>query len=197
MLLVWGKGYAQATAYQLEFLLVSLSYMGIFAFAVCLHALAGLRAYLDGEGRGALAAYGAIMVVVFICHPITAVFGFATAAAMLAEARAWKRGALLQAVPLLALGGALAWPWFDYWAVLTKGSSEAWFQMPLFENRAIALGPLMLAVPLVLSRFAQAVVRALGALLLRDALSPCGHPIGGRYDLRAFFLPGDRSLWRK
>lgn len=194
MLLVWGQGYAQATAYHLEFLLVSLSYMGIFAFAICLHALAGLAAWLDGEGPGALARYGAVMVIAFICHPITALFGFTAAAAMLVAAREWKRGALLQAVPLMALGAALAWPYFDYWTVLTKGATETWFRMPLFENRALALGPLLLAVPLV---FLQGFARKrwfvlLGALFcfgiylvscLRDIR------IGGRFLIfTAFFV---------
>jgi hypothetical protein len=194
MLLVWGRGYAQATAYQLEFLLVSLSYMGIFALAICLHALASLRAALDGAGHGALAAYGAIMVIAFICHPITALFGFTAAAAMLADARTWKRGALLQGVPLLALACALAWPYFDYWAVLTKGSSEAWFQMPLFEGQAPALGPLLLAVPIVLF---QAVARKqrfvpLGALICVGVYAVSDWRdirIGGRFLIfTAFFL---------
>ena len=194
MLLVWGRGYAQATSYQLEFLLVSLSYIGIFAFALCLHALASLRAWLDGAGRGALGTTAAILVVASICHPITALFGFAGAAAMLIEARAWKRGALLAAVPLLAIAGMLAWPYFDYWKVLTKGSSEAWFEMPLFENRARALGPLLLAMPLVLD---QGLRRKrwfvpLGALICLGAYALSEWRdirIGGRFLIfTAFFL---------
>ena len=194
MLLVWGKGYAQATAYHLEFLLVSLSYLGVFAFSLCLHALACLRAWLDGEGRGALAGYAALAVIAFVCHPITALFGFIAAAALLADARAWKRGALVQAVPLLALVGAFAWPYFDYWAVLTKGSSEAWFQMPLFEGRARALGPLLLAVPLVLVQgFArQRFFVFYGALICFGAYGISGVldiRIGGRFLIfTAFFL---------
>jgi len=194
MLLVWGKGYAQATAYHLEFFLVSLSYIGVFTFAICLHALASLRAWLDGEGRGALAGYAALAVIAFVCHPITALFGFIAAAALLADARAWKRGALVQAVPLLALGGALAWPYFDYWAVLTKGSSESWFQMPLFEDRLRALGPLLLGVPLVLVQaFARrrffvfyGALICFGAYAISDVLDI---RIGGRFLIfTAFFL---------
>ncbi|MBI5058772.1 hypothetical protein HZB60_03190 [candidate division KSB1 bacterium] len=153
MLLLWGKGYTQANAYQLELLLVSLPFTGIFAFAVCFHALASLRSYLDERRWSGLLGFALLSVIVFISHPITALFAFAGGFAMLLAERRWGQVIGLQAVPLLALGAALVWPYFDYWTVLFKGSTESWFYMPMFSNRPLAIGTAFVGAP-VLAYFA-------------------------------------------
>ncbi len=150
MLWVWGAGYAQANAYQLEQLLVTLSYVGLFTFAICFHALTSLRRFCDKGRPWDLAAYAILSVLAFVTHPITALFGFASALAMLLAEGRIGRAMLLQVVPVLALGAALAWPYFNYWDVLTKGSSESWFQSPLFSDRWRAVGMSVIGYPLIL-----------------------------------------------
>jgi hypothetical protein len=150
MLWVWGAGYAWANAYQLEQLLVTLSYAGLFTFAVSFHALASLRFFCDTGRWRHLTAYAILSALAFVTHPITALFCFASALAMLLAEGGIARALLLQAVPLLALAAALAWPYFNYWDVLTKGSSESWFQTPLFSDPWRATGTSVIGYPLIL-----------------------------------------------
>ena len=148
MLVVWGTGYGQANAYQLRIFLEQLPYVGLFTYGVSFHALAFLRRYLIGKRWQDLSGYAVLMIVAFITHPITAAFGFTAALAMLFVERNWQQFVLMQAVPLIAVAAALAWPYFDYWTVLTRGSSEAWFDAPLFRNQVEALGPALLGLPI-------------------------------------------------
>lgn len=148
MLVVWGTGYGQANAYQLRMFLEGLPYVGFFTFGVCFHGLAYLRRHLAAKRRNDLLWYALLMAVAFVTHPITALFGFTAALAMLAAERDWRQLILLQAVPLAALAAALAWPYFDYWTVLTRGSSESWFDAPLFRNQVESLGPVLIGLPI-------------------------------------------------
>jgi hypothetical protein len=149
LLLLWGKGYSQANAYQLEILVMSAPFTGIFAFAICFHALAALRAYLDDRKWGDLAWYALLSTLAFVTHPITALFAFAGAFAMLLAAGRVGQLIWLQVVPLLALAVALLWPYFDYWAVLFHGTTESWFYMPMFSNRPVAIGTAFVGVPVL------------------------------------------------
>ncbi len=148
MLVVWGTGYGQANAYQLRMFLEGLPYVGFFTYGVCFHGLAFLRRYLMAKRWQDLLWYTLLMATAFVTHPITALFGFTVALAMLAAERNWQQLILMQAVPLVALSLALAWPYFDYWTVLTRGSSESWFDAPLFHNQAEALGPALIGLPI-------------------------------------------------
>jgi len=148
MLVVWGTGYGQANAYQLRVFFEDLPYVGFFTYGVCFHALAYLRRHLSDQRWEDLAWYTVLMCIAFVTHPITAAFGFTAAAAMLMADGNWSRLVLMQAVPLLALAAAFMWPYFDYWTVLTKGSSEAWFDAPLFHNQVVALGPALIGFPM-------------------------------------------------
>jgi hypothetical protein len=149
MLLLWGKGYSQANAYQLELLLVSLPLTGIFTFALCFHALAAARGYLDERRARFVFEYVLLSVIAFITHPITALLIFVGVFSILLAEKKWWPLVWLQVVPLLALGAALLWPYFDYGTVLFKGSTEAWFYMPMFSNRPLAIGTAFVAVPVL------------------------------------------------
>ena len=148
MLLVWGSGYGQANAYQLRVFLEQLPYVGFFTYGVCFHALAFLRRFLSVRRRKDFVGYAGLMAIAFVTHPVTAAFGFTAAAAMLIAERNWRQFVLMQGVPFISLVAALLWPYFDYWTVLTRGSSESWFEAPLFANQAQALGPALLGVPI-------------------------------------------------
>ena len=148
MLIVWGTGYGQANGYQLRIFLEQLPYVGFFTYGICFHALVFLRRYLIGKRWEDLVWYAALMIVAFLTHPITAAFGFATAVAVLAAEKNWHQLILMQAIPLLSVAVSLVWPYFDYWSVLTRGSSEAWFDAPLFRNQVEALGPALIGIPI-------------------------------------------------
>jgi len=148
MLFVWGTGYSYANAYQLGFFLSSLAYVGAFTYGICFHALAYLRKFMDEREWSSLIAYTLLSVLAFVTHPITAAFLFVAAGAMLLSENRWKRTILMQLVPLIALCAALLWPYFDYWTVLTKGSSDNWFPAALFSGWAAALGPALVGIPL-------------------------------------------------
>lgn len=148
MLIVWGTGYGQANAYQLRMFLETLPYVGMFTYGVCFHALAYLQKFFDfGNVRDAV-LYGLLMCVAFVTHPITGAFGFVAALAMLIAARDWPRLVLMQAVPLAAIGAAIAWPYFDYWKVLTRGTGEAWFIAPMYRHQVEALGSALIGFPI-------------------------------------------------
>ncbi len=186
MLLLWGAGYSQANAYQLEILVWSAPYVGIAAFAICFHALAGLQRFLDLRSWYGLSEYTLLSIVVFLTHPITAAFLFVAALALLFESRSLKLIVLLQVVPLLCLAVALVWPFFDYWTVLTKGSSEAWFVSPMFSNRPAAIGTAFVGIPILayfvyrrrVSFLAYGFAMCAAAYLASDILDVL---IGGRF----------------
>jgi len=150
MLVVWGTGYAEANGYQLALFLHALPLVAIFAYGICFHALASLRAYLDSRQWPELLLYALLSIITFVTHPITAAFGFVAAVAMLLAEADFKRAILFQAVPLLALGAALLWPYFDYLLVLTKGSTEAWYECYLFSGQFKALGAAIVGIPVTL-----------------------------------------------
>jgi hypothetical protein len=149
MLIVWGTGYGEANGYQLRLFFETLPYVGIFAYGVTFHAVGYLRKFLDFQRPRDVAFYTLLMAIVFVTHPITAAFGFVAAVAMLMAERDWRKLVLMQGVPLLALIAALMWPYFDYWKVLTRGSGEAWFVAPLFQNQVEALGSALVGIPIV------------------------------------------------
>jgi catechol 2,3-dioxygenase-like lactoylglutathione lyase family enzyme len=194
LLVLWGRGYAQATAYHLEFLLATFCYNGIFTLGVCLHALADAQRYLAHGSRGAYARHAALMVLAFLAHPITALFGFTATACLAIADRRWRRGARLAAVPALALAAALAWPYFDYWAVLTRGSTEPWFEMPLYRRQGTALGVALFGVPLLVGfalqrRHLFVFYGALACFAIYALSGVLGIRIGGRFLIfTAFFL---------
>jgi hypothetical protein len=149
MLWVWGTGYHRSNEYYLDFLLMVLPYRGTFAFALCFHALASLRRYCDETRWNQLALYTALSVIVFITHPITPLFGFASALAMLLADGDIRRALLLQAIPAVAFGAALVWPYFDFWNLLALGTTEHWFQTPLFSGRTRVMGMSVIGFPIV------------------------------------------------
>ncbi len=150
MLIVWGTGYGEANAYQLAMFLQTLPLVAIFAYGVCFHALASLRAYIDEPRWPSLVIYVLCSLIAFVTHPITGAFGFVAATAMLLGETSFKRAILFQVIPLLALIAAVFWPYFDYIAVLTKGTTEAWYKDPIFSSQFEALGMAVAGVPIAL-----------------------------------------------
>jgi hypothetical protein len=153
MLVAWGYAWWQANAYQLTAFLVQLPYVGMFTYGLCFHALAALRSYLDTGNIVHAILYAVVAVIAFITHPITAAFLFVAAVALLIPV--WRRLIVFQIVPVLALAAALLWPYFDYSVVLWKGSAEAWFKAPLFEQPLQSLGIAWLGVPAAIYLWAK------------------------------------------
>ena len=149
MIVVWGTGYSYANAYQLRLFLASLAYVGAFTYGLCFHALGFLRKYMDSSSWSPLLAYTLLSILAFVTHPLTALFLYVAAVAMLLSENRWKRTILLQLVPLISFGVSLFWPYFDYWTVLTKGSSESWYPGALFHGWAPALGTALAGIPIV------------------------------------------------
>lgn len=149
MLVVWRIGYVYAQAYHLGFFLVSLSYVGTFTYGVSFFALGLLKKYLDDGSRSALAGYTLLSILVFVTHPLTSTFEFVTALAMLLAAGNLRRTILLQIVPVLSLAVALLWPYFDYWTVLFKGSTDRWYPAALFAQQVKRMGTLILGIVIV------------------------------------------------
>jgi hypothetical protein len=148
MLTVWGTGYIYANAYQIGFFLASLAYVGTFAYGLCFHALAYLDKYLTGRSRGSIIAYTLLSVLGFLSHPITTAFQFVAAVAILLPDKNWKRLIWMQVVPLVCLGAALLWPYFNYWTVLFKGSTENWFPAALFKGQILRVGTALAGIPI-------------------------------------------------
>ena len=194
MLWIWGKGYGQSNAYQLQMLLYTAPYIATFAYGLSFHALASLSQFLRTRGMLQLVAYTMLTVITFLSHPITAAFLIVAAGSMLLPTKSPKLIVGLQVVPLLCVVSAVVWPYFDYWHVLTSGSSESWFTTPHFESQFAALGPavggLLVVVYFVVKRRHPFVV--LGAILcalIYAASYFLGILIGGRFILfGAIFL---------
>ncbi len=151
MLTVWGTGYGQANGYQLRMFLAGLPLVGFFVYGICFHALAELRRYTDSNSRSSLAFYVLLSILAFLTHPITALFGFTAALALVLTTGNLRQIVLLQLVPITAFCVSLLWPYFDYWTVLTKGSSESWFEAPLFANQFTAMGTALLGIPIAIA----------------------------------------------
>ncbi len=149
MLVVWRIGYQYAQAYHLGFFLVSLSYVGTFTYGLTFFALGLLKKYLDDGSRSALAGYTLLSILIFVTHPLTSSFEFVTALAMLLTAGNLRRAILLQFVPVTSFGIALLWPYFDYWTVLFKGSTDPWYPAALFAQQVKRMGTLILGVFIV------------------------------------------------
>ena len=136
MLLVWGRGYEHANAYHLDMFLIGLPYVAFFSFGVSLLALSYLVAFCDnGRWRNA-ALYAAASIVGFLSHPVTGVFCYVAALALLISRGTLRRAVLLQAVPVAAVLVALVWPWFDYSHLFLRGTGIA----NLRENFGAAFG---------------------------------------------------------
>ncbi|MFH1009744.1 MAG: hypothetical protein V1784_00740 [bacterium] len=151
MLIVCGTGYHEPDSYQFADFFIMLPLVARFAYGICFHALAALRAYLDERRPRDLGLYVMLSAISFVTHPITAAFGFVAAAAMLLAETDLRRTILFQVVPLLALVAAIAWPYFDYFAVLIRGSVVPWFENPIKISRIFdALGPAIVGVPIIL-----------------------------------------------
>ena len=148
MLTVWGTGYVYANAYQIGFFLASLAYVGTFAYGVSFHALACLGRSVTDRSRSSLAGYTLLSVLSFLSHPITTAFQFVAAVAILLPRKDWKQLLRIQTVPLLCLAAAIAWPYFDYWAVLFKGSTENWFPAALFSGQVVRIGTALAGLPI-------------------------------------------------
>ena len=150
MLWVWGSGYGHSNAYHLEMLLITLPYASFFAFGLSLNALYFLNRYITGSRWHDLLFYAATSALAFVSHPVTGCFCYLAALAVLLENGNWKTLISLQGVPLLALGGALLWPYFSYWDLFTKNSVITTLRSPLFSRQIQALGPALIGVPIVI-----------------------------------------------
>ncbi len=194
MLWVWGSGYAQANAYHLKMFLITLPYVGFFAFGASLIALYFLNRFCErGTGRSLL-FYALISVLAFVTHPITGLFCYIASLALLLEARKWKALFFLQSVPLLALGASLLWPYFRYGEIFTRNAATSAPASPLFQNQIFALGPALIGLPVCVLFAARKkqlfILSGIAACLLIYGVSFAGQiAIGGRFILfSAFFL---------
>lgn len=150
MLIVWGTGYSEVNAYQFVHFFLTLPLVGLFAYGICFHALGALRVFLNNRRWHELVLYTLLSIIAFVTHPITAAFGFVAAAAVLLDESDFKQTILFQIVPLLALGAALLWPYFDYLTVLTKGSTETWYKNLMASGQFEALGIAIIGVPIII-----------------------------------------------
>ncbi len=136
MLLVWGRGYEHANAYHLDMFLIGLSYVAFFSFGASLLALSYVAAFCDNGRWRNVALYAAASIVAFLSHPVTGVFCYVAALALLISRGTLRRAALLQVVPVAAVLVALVWPWFDYTHLFLRGTGIA----NLRENFGAAFG---------------------------------------------------------
>ncbi len=149
LLLVWGSGINWASAYHLEFFLLSLSYVGFFAFGVSLYALYYLNRYCEENRWHTLLFYSLLSVITFVTHPHTGAFCFVAALALLLAYGNLRRALFLQGVPLLALGACLIWPYFSYWDLFFKAKKIVFYPW-LYHNQIRVLGPAILGFPIVI-----------------------------------------------
>jgi hypothetical protein len=150
LLVVWGTGYGQSNAYQLHMFLYTLPYVATFTYGISFHALAFLRKWIAGARRTDAAMYTVLMLVAFLSHPITAMFAFVAAGAMLLAESTWQKTLAVQLVPLVCVAAAFVWPYFDYGHVLTHGATESWFTTPHFSGQISSLGPALAGIPILI-----------------------------------------------
>ena len=146
MLLGWGHGYGEANGYQAELFFSTLPYVGMFTYGLCFHGIAELNRYLVSGSRLGLILYGALGVLAFLTHPITAMLLFVGAFAWAVVRGSYTKTLLLQLVPLVALGSCWLWPYFDYPTLLFRGTSENWYQVRLFDDQLTKVGPALLGI---------------------------------------------------
>ncbi|MCB9365845.1 MAG: hypothetical protein H6508_01465 [Calditrichaeota bacterium] len=186
MLLGWGQGYGEANAYQAELFFLTLPYVGMLAYGICFHGLAELNRFLVKGSRSGLVWYILLAVLAFLTHPVTALLLFVAAFAWAVVRKGLVTALLLQVVPLIALGAAALWPYFDYLALLFNGSTEQWYRVRLFDDQLPKLGPVLLGIP-VAAYFAlrgrhRELVLALGlSVLIYMGSWASGIQIGSRF----------------
>ncbi|MCL4305152.1 hypothetical protein KJZ99_04510 [bacterium] len=147
MLLGWGHGYGEANAYQAEHFFLTLPYVGAITYGICFHGLAELNRFLTTGSKLGLIGYTLLACLAFLTHPVTALLLFVAAFAWAIVRKGLAVTALLQIVPVLALGIALLWPYFDYADALFKGSTEQWYKVRLFADQFTKVGPALLGLP--------------------------------------------------
>ena len=150
MLLIWGTGYGWANAYRLEMFLINLPYVGFFNFGLSLNALYYLVCYCEKNKRYDLLLYSLLSIIAFNNHTISGLFCFVAAFAVLLTNVNFKKLILLQSIPLLAFGISLFWPYFSYWDIFIKGTTEVWFKTRLFSHQSRALGLLIVGLPIII-----------------------------------------------
>ncbi len=149
MLLIWGSGYTWANAYHLEMFFVTLPYVGFFAFGLSLNALYYLNCYCEENKWRDLVYYSLLSMISFVTHPITGVFCFVAALALLLTCGHFKRAVFLLGIVPLAFGISLIWPYFSYWHTFTNGVGQDWFESPLFSGTIGALGSSVMGFSIV------------------------------------------------
>ncbi|OGD18926.1 MAG: hypothetical protein A2W03_13805 [Candidatus Aminicenantes bacterium RBG_16_63_16] len=194
MIWVWGSGYGHSNAYNLETLLVTLPLTSVFAFGLSLMALHFLDRYLALNRRNDLFLYAVISALAFVSHPVTGSFCYVAALGLLLEAGNWRRAIILQCIPLVALGGALLWPYFSYWDLFTKNLVIEESRSPLFSRQIQALGSALVGLPVIMiyalkRKHAFVLYGFAFCSILYGVSFLAGIQIGGRYILfAAFFL---------
>lgn len=194
MLLIWGIGYRHANAYHLNLFLITLPYIGFFAFGLSFNALFFLSRYNEEKRKLDLFLYSLLAVIAFITHPLTGAFCFAAATAILLTERNLKSLLIIPIVPLLALVISFTWPYFSYWSLFTQNSNPPLRKSPLFFNQIQALGPALIGLPIIflfaLKKRHQFIVYGLLFCSLIYLISGVGSIfVGARFILfSAFFL---------
>jgi uncharacterized membrane protein YhaH (DUF805 family) len=146
MLIAWGHGYGEANGYQAELFFSTLAYVGMFTYGLCFHGIAELNRYLQNSARSGLVAYALLGIIAFLTHPITALLLFVGAFAWAVPRAKFSTVLLLQIVPVIALASCWLWPYFDYPALLFRGTSESWYQVRLFDDQLTKVGPALLGI---------------------------------------------------
>ncbi len=150
MLTCWGRGWSQSNAYSLFAFFYTLPFLSTFAYGLAFHALASLQEFLEVRRMHCLLSYGALSLICFVSHPITAAFELWASVALLAADKKFRYIPLEMIIWVACIAAAVAWPYFDYWHVLTRGSTETWFSASGESNSWVRLGPALIGIPAAL-----------------------------------------------
>ena len=205
MLMVWGKGYGWANAYQFELFIENIPHVGFFTFGLTMHALYYLARFFKKKKWPDFLLYSLFSVIVFITHPITGLFCFVAAFALeFTHEKFWKV-VLWQSIPAIAVALSFIWPYFKYWDVFLQGTQNEWFQSSLFSNQILALGPSLLGFPIAIyyglkkkNRFLIYGLSLCSFIYLFSAVTEI--KIGGRFGIirkRINSEDGDRHGYKK
>ena len=190
----WGAGWNWSNLYQLRSFFYVSAYPSTFVFGLSLVSFWVTMRLLHGQGQAPWLA-GVLMllaILMFLCHPLTGVFGIVGCAVLALTEPTNLRNSRLLAIGALLVGMGLAefWPYFSVWKLslgLYGAGDEQWFssaeiQNPLdrfasgdwkhifYDPRLIAinLGVSLLGVPLLawLALRRSHMFMVLGALLM-------------------------------
>ncbi len=222
----WGVGWVWPNVLQLRGLFYVAAYPSTLVFGLSLIAFWLTMKLIRNEASPLVlgAALALLVAVMFLCHPLTGVFGIAGCALLVFTESTYSRSREVAALLALLSGAALAelWPWFSVWTLvlglygpglevwptmeqlrspLTRLLSDDW-QHPFYDPRqvVVALGPALLGLPLVAWLAARReqlfIVYGAGLMALPWVLNLLiPVPMGHRFLLFAVFYLHMAIIW--